>query len=345
MSDEYIEEMNIFDFEDEIAIRLELDLSKNILNLVEEVINIVEKKKQTLEVCEKCEDKLITLNRLSTKNLNNVKEIVCYYIEINNKKNMEECSYFVFDDYETAKEYYNKYATKTMEDWHESKAENFDQFFKPGDIVSKEIVDVFLNSVPPITEHTDFIQAGEAYDTAFDKEDNKLKNTYTTFEKEGDDWIYKGNCFKGKNVEPSYVENEFEIVPNLEDFDDFRLLLKDNETVASLKKNNYLIELQVNGDVEIEDKKGQYIPLYDEKLKQSIKDGNFQDNYNIVSNNWLEISYYKKNENGQYEYLNYEMDVYASVYELGDNIKEIEKCLEEWLDDFIEEDEQEDVLE
>ncbi len=97
--------------------------------------------------------------------------------------------------------------TKTLEEWYKSKAETFTDFCKPGDVVAQSIVDYFINSLPPICFGENFIQAGGVFDNSLDKEDNLLKPTYTTFEKENGNWIYKGNCFREKNVDMTYTNS------------------------------------------------------------------------------------------------------------------------------------------
>lgn len=94
---------------------------------------------------------------------------------------------------------------KKLEDWKKSNAKSFDDFFKAGDIVGEDVVNYFSDIVPPITFYDDFIQIGEPYDEKIDFEDNKWKNIYATFEKEGKYWIYKGNCFRNKNVDQTYT--------------------------------------------------------------------------------------------------------------------------------------------
>ena len=79
----------------------------------------------------------------------------------------------------------------------------------------------------------------------------------------------------------------FKIVDNLEEYEGDKLLLKDNEIISSFRKNGYLIIIEVNGEVEIENKKGREIPLYDDKLKRAIQDGTFQNKYNVIHNNCL----------------------------------------------------------
>lgn len=201
MNNKEIETLEILDFRCEIAERLELDFNRDIFDIQDDVANIISEKRQILELCK---DRLITLNKLDINNLGDVKSIICYYTETRDKEDYDKYTYAVFNDYEDARNYYNKCITKTMKDWHESKIGSFDQFCKPGDIVGEDIVNEFLNSVPPVTHYETFIQAGEPYSHELDIEDNKFKATYTTFEKEKGHWIYKGNCFKNKNMDQTY---------------------------------------------------------------------------------------------------------------------------------------------
>ena len=97
---------------------------------------------------------------------------------------------------------------KTLKGWNNSKFNTFEKYCKPGDIVDKDIVDYFLNSLPPISLREYYVQAGGAFDYILDKEDNLVKPTYTTFEKEDGKWVYKGNCFKGKNENVSYSDTK-----------------------------------------------------------------------------------------------------------------------------------------
>lgn len=127
----------------------------------------------------------------------------------------------------------------------------------------------------------------------------------------------------------------FEIVDNLEEYTGNRLLLKDNEIIASFRKGQYLITIEVNGEVEIQDKKERNIPLYDEKLNESIRNGTFESKYNVIHNNWLEICYYETNEVGQDEYLYCDSEVYYGIDEIGENKEKIKEELKGWLEDNI----------
>lgn len=85
---------------------------------------------------------------------------------------------------------------KTMEDWQKSDALYFDEFVNVGDIVGEDVIDYFRNSVPPIIDKKYILQAGDPYSTV------NGKSTYTTFTKEDEGWVYRGNCFKGETKEP-----------------------------------------------------------------------------------------------------------------------------------------------
>ncbi len=137
----------------------------------------------------------------------------------------------------------------------------------------------------------------------------------------------------------------FEIIDNLEDYIGDKLLLKDNEIISSFRKNGYLITIEVNGEVEIENKKGKEISLYDDKLKKAIQEGTFQKKYNVIHNNWLEICYYQENEKGEDEYMYCDSEVYYGIDEIGEDKEEIKQVLKEWLEDNINENQEDKEME
>lgn len=128
-----------------------------------------------------------------------------------NNKGLYDC----ITDYIKSKRYINflnsleENHIKTLEGWHKSKVKTFYDFCKPGDIVDQNIVDYFSNVLPPIIARREFVQAGGIFDDSIDKEDNLLKPTYITFEKEDGKWVYKGNCFIGKNEDMTYADSNF----------------------------------------------------------------------------------------------------------------------------------------
>ena len=56
----------------------------------------------------------------------------------------------------------------TMADW--SAAGDFEKAAKPGDLVDEEIVEEFVNCLPPTTLRGDLVQAGEPYSHQYDPE-------------------------------------------------------------------------------------------------------------------------------------------------------------------------------
>lgn len=95
----------------------------------------------------------------------------------------------------------DSYPVKTYEGWHESGLRTFEQYCFPGDTVDEEIVNHFINSVPPIMLREDCTQAGEAYSTEKDPETGRYHSTYTTFSRlEACLWRFEGYCFRGSTV-------------------------------------------------------------------------------------------------------------------------------------------------
>lgn len=101
---------------------------------------------------------------------------------------------------------------KTMESWYGSGL-NFDDYCFPGDTVGEDVVDYFVNVVPPVTLRGDCVQAGEEHSTECG-DDGKYRATYTTFHRTGDGrYFFDGYCFKGENqnrVEKTYSQQRFE---------------------------------------------------------------------------------------------------------------------------------------
>lgn len=77
---------------------------------------------------------------------------------------------------------------KGMEDWKS----DFTKDFQAGDLVTDEIVQEFRNSLPPVTDRQNLVQAGEPYSH------DSGGATYTTFRKVGKYWRYEGEKHKIK---------------------------------------------------------------------------------------------------------------------------------------------------
>lgn len=92
---------------------------------------------------------------------------------------------------------------KSLDGWHKSGFRTWEEYCKPGEIVTEDIVEEFANSVPPKTFCSGYVQAGEAYSTEPDG-DGILRDTYTTFtyhDKDGAGgalWRFEGYCFAGQ---------------------------------------------------------------------------------------------------------------------------------------------------
>lgn len=91
---------------------------------------------------------------------------------------------------------YNGKKLITMEDW----IENFDQIAVPGDFVEEDIVDSFINCVPPACLRIDCTQCGEPYSYKEDPVSKEWKPTYQTFKRVAVGiYAYCGTCFYGEN--------------------------------------------------------------------------------------------------------------------------------------------------
>lgn len=86
----------------------------------------------------------------------------------------------------------------TYADWEA--AGDFSKAAKPGDFVTEDIVEEFLNCVPPASHRAGYIQCGEPYSHQLDPETGRWQGTYSTFLKADEHWIYCGNCFIGKTT-------------------------------------------------------------------------------------------------------------------------------------------------
>jgi len=103
---------------------------------------------------------------------------------------------------------------KTMESWHGSGL-NFDEYCFPGDTVGEDVVDYFVNVVPPVTLRYDCIQAGEEHSLERDdRNGGSYRPTFTTFHRIGDGRCrFDGYCFIGETlnrVEKTYEQQQFE---------------------------------------------------------------------------------------------------------------------------------------
>ena len=103
----------------------------------------------------------------------------------------------------------HKVPVKSLSSWHDSGFNSFEEYFYPGDIVSEDLVEYFVNILPPVTCMSRYVQAGSAYSHKRDI-NGKYLPTYITFTKEDNTWIFVGYCFKLEK------ENKVKFHSNLE---------------------------------------------------------------------------------------------------------------------------------
>lgn len=85
---------------------------------------------------------------------------------------------------------------KTLSGWRESGLPSVEDYLEVGDEVDSEMLDYFLNVLPPRTNRAGLLQAGGEIGTAKDGNGRWLP-TYLTFKRHGDTWRYAGRCFAG----------------------------------------------------------------------------------------------------------------------------------------------------
>lgn len=194
--------LNTFDFEDEIGELFKID-SNNILDFVDKVNNILQKS----EKLNFNNDRQIGLYKLS---INENKKEEIYFIEIlEDLEKEDDDTFIIFKNFNDAKKYFDDYINvKTMNEWKQSDKNDFSDFCKVDDKVSEDIINYFRDVMPPIIDRNNLLQVGEPYSHKLDKQDNKFKPTYITFEKEENFWVYKGDCFKDKLEENELDEEE-----------------------------------------------------------------------------------------------------------------------------------------
>lgn len=103
-----------------------------------------------------------------------------------------------------------KESIKTRIGWFNSGLPEFSDYFRPGDKVTKDVVDHFMNCVPPALQRSTCTQCGEAWGSAVD-ENGRPRSVYITFHRLPDgNWKFDGYCFSGSN------ENRLEYASYLE---------------------------------------------------------------------------------------------------------------------------------
>lgn len=89
----------------------------------------------------------------------------------------------------------HKAKLKSLASWHDCGFNKFEDYFLPGDMVTKDLVDYFVNILPPVSCSSSYVQAGDAYDHRRDA-CGVCRATYITFTKKDGTWFFAGYCFK-----------------------------------------------------------------------------------------------------------------------------------------------------
>jgi len=154
-----------------------LDMALKLFSIIENIENIEEKEKE----------KIINLkSQMSGSDIVQISELLISHIEKNNWK-IPEIKDWLF---------ILKTSVKTYEEWDKDLSEYLDI----GDLVDKEMVNYFVETLPPACNRSDLIQIGEPYSHKEDPEDGKWKGTYATLCKTPEGWRYAGHCFRGKKI-------------------------------------------------------------------------------------------------------------------------------------------------
>jgi hypothetical protein len=89
---------------------------------------------------------------------------------------------------------------KTLSGWRESGLPSVEDYLEVGDEVDGEMLDYFLNVLPPRTNRAGLLQAGGEISTVKNIDGGWLP-THLTFKQQGGTWRYAGRCFEG-SAEP-----------------------------------------------------------------------------------------------------------------------------------------------
>lgn len=95
-----------------------------------------------------------------------------------------------------ARSRYTAEPIKTLDNWYTSGIDKFSDYCFPGDTVAEDIVDYFMNILPPASMGYGYLQAGEAHSHE-DDGNGRYRATYTTFSRSSTEglWIFNGYCF------------------------------------------------------------------------------------------------------------------------------------------------------
>lgn len=95
---------------------------------------------------------------------------------------------------------------KTLNGWCEftdrTGKDSIYDYLNKGDVVAEDIVDYFMNIMPPRAMSYGYLQVGEPYNHLLD-DNGKYRPVFLTFAKDNGNWRYYGNCFPYETIDRS----------------------------------------------------------------------------------------------------------------------------------------------
>lgn len=76
---------------------------------------------------------------------------------------------------------------------------SWSDYAEVGSVVAEEVVDNFMNALPPRSLSYGYLQMGEVY-THIEDEHGKVRGLYMTFVKDNGEWKYCGYCFPNETI-------------------------------------------------------------------------------------------------------------------------------------------------
>ena len=91
---------------------------------------------------------------------------------------------------------------KTLDGWHEyaktHEKNGWSDYCQPGDRISEDVYDHFLDLLPPRTMRGGYFQVGEPSDSRKNPRTGRFASTYPTFLQKNGACFYMGDCFAGE---------------------------------------------------------------------------------------------------------------------------------------------------
>ena len=98
---------------------------------------------------------------------------------------------------------------KTLSGWHKSGLPSIEDYLELGDEVGTNLIDYFLNVLPPRTNRAGLLQVGGEISAAKNI-DGRCLPTYLTFKREDGTWRYAGRCFAGSAEQVQKYQSSLE---------------------------------------------------------------------------------------------------------------------------------------